>query len=61
MEAECADLKRQSLVRENQVSGLQQELNDLRVAKDREISQLLADVKVKAFEVTALGVSYEVK
>jgi predicted RNase H-like nuclease (RuvC/YqgF family) len=60
LESECVELKRTLSAKETELSSLQREMNDVHTSKDREMSQLAAELKVKAFEVTALGVTFEV-
>jgi predicted RNase H-like nuclease (RuvC/YqgF family) len=60
LESECVELKRTLSAKETELSSLQRDMNDVHTSKDREMSQLAAELKVKAFEVTALGVTFEV-
>ena len=61
LEAECAELKRSVASRDAELSTLSRELAEVRSVKDSDISQLQAEVKLKTFEATALGATYEVR
>lgn len=60
MEAECHQLRQRNDSLAQQLSLLQQEMVSAQQDKNNAISDLRAEVKMKAFELTTLGVTFEV-
>lgn len=61
LDSECAQLRRRNDALSETASGLRQELSALSSDKSGEVSELRAELKVKTFELTSLGVNYEVR
>lgn len=60
LENECNQLKRRNDTLLLDVSSLQREMNATVSQKNNEISEVRAELKMKSFELTSLGVNYEV-
>lgn len=60
LENECAQLRRRNDALSLDISALQREMNGSLSHKSGEVSELRAELKMKSFELTALGVNYEV-
>lgn len=60
METQCNQLRSHLQLRDDDVSRLNRELSALSLARDSEVASLRADLKMKTFESTSLGATYEV-
>lgn len=61
LESECDTLRKREDTYINENRRLIKELSQLNIDKNQEISELRAELKMKIFEVTSLGASYEEK